>query len=464
VKKNSLLMAALLSLGLTTANAQIGLVYDFPVSGATVPAGPVILSGRTLYGTTLEGGAHSKGCIYSVDTNGTGYKDLYDFKNVFGPEGSLVLSGSTLFGVTRAGLSDSGCIFAIDTDGSGYTDLHDFMGPDGESPYGGLTLSGSVLYGMTLNGGAHHRGVIFSINTNGTGYTDMFNLDATTGCNPLGPLTLENGLLYGETVSGGANAAGDVFCIKPNGTGFRDLYDFNPNSIYGNDGYLTPLRNKLYGMVNQGGVGASGGIFSIDTNGGGFTDVYEFPGYFVDDAGGLTLVGNLFFGTNGDGGSNMTGDGAIFSIDTAGSGFRELYDFNGTYGAGLNGSLVYSKDKLYGTAEGGGSQNFGTVFKYDTTVIATGVNELIAKSEEVRIYPNPSNGMFNLTISNYELGINNTVEIYNMLGEKVYSNYQITKSSNYQIDLSSQPAGLYLYRVITQNGELAGEGKIEIQK
>ncbi|NNM95618.1 MAG: T9SS type A sorting domain-containing protein, partial [Bacteroidia bacterium] len=52
--------------------------------------------------------------------------------------------------------------------------------------------------------------------------------------------------------------------------------------------------------------------------------------------------------------------------------------------------------------------------------------------------------------------------IYNMLGEQVYSHYQITTPSEYQIDLSSQPAGIYLYRVITETGYLIGEGKFEI--
>jgi hypothetical protein len=56
------------------------------------------------------------------------------------------------------------------------------------------------------------------------------------------------------------------------------------------------------------------------------------------------------------------------------------------------------------------------------------------------------------------------VEVYNVLGEKVYSNYQITKSSNYQIDLSSQPNGVYLYRVIAEDGNLAGEGKLVIER
>ena len=41
---------------------------------------------------------------------------------------------------------------------------------------------------------------------------------------------------------------------------------------------------------------------------------------------------------------------------------------------------------------------------------------------ETKAFPNPSNGIFNLETMNGELRIKNTIEIYNMLGEEVYSN------------------------------------------
>jgi len=77
-----------------------------------------------------------------------------------------------------------------------------------------------------------------------------------------------------------------------------------------------------------------------------------------------------------------------------------------------------------------------------------GINEVEAESAEVKVYPNPNNGVFQLKITNYELGIENTVEIYNMLGEKVYSSPFITHNSSFIIDLSIQPAGNYLLRLV----------------
>ncbi|MGP8217270.1 MAG: T9SS type A sorting domain-containing protein [Bacteroidia bacterium] len=94
-----------------------------------------------------------------------------------------------------------------------------------------------------------------------------------------------------------------------------------------------------------------------------------------------------------------------------------------------------------------------------------GIQQLTNVAYNISVYPNPSNGVFQLRIKNSELGMKNTVEVYNMLGEKIYSsNYQIIKLSNHQIDISNQPAGIYLYRVVTEKGEYLGSGKLIIQK
>ncbi len=90
------------------------------------------------------------------------------------------------------------------------------------------------------------------------------------------------------------------------------------------------------------------------------------------------------------------------------------------------------------------------------------IPNIIKAETNFTIYPNPGNGVFTLQSSVVSGKL--SVEVYNVLGEKVYSHYQITKSSNYQIDLSSQPNGIYLYRVLTEDGSLIGEGKLFIQK
>lgn len=89
-----------------------------------------------------------------------------------------------------------------------------------------------------------------------------------------------------------------------------------------------------------------------------------------------------------------------------------------------------------------------------------GINKLISNNEW-KIFPNPSNGSFTLSLSNINEKCN--IEIYNVLGEKVYSQFNI-QHPTFKIDLSSQPNGIYLYRVIKDDKSLVGEGKVIVQR
>jgi hypothetical protein len=91
-----------------------------------------------------------------------------------------------------------------------------------------------------------------------------------------------------------------------------------------------------------------------------------------------------------------------------------------------------------------------------------GINELKTNYGGISLYPNPNNGVFQLAIRNEQFGIKNSVEVYNMLGEKVYQQHSIPNSP-FSINLSGQPSGVYLYRVITDSGTEVGEGKFIIQ-
>jgi hypothetical protein len=91
-----------------------------------------------------------------------------------------------------------------------------------------------------------------------------------------------------------------------------------------------------------------------------------------------------------------------------------------------------------------------------------GINELQITNYDIKVFPNPSiNGMFALVITNYELGIKNTLQIYNILGQPVYKAPLTTETT--QLNLSTEPKGIYLYRVVTNAGILAAQGKLIIQ-
>jgi len=76
------------------------------------------------------------------------------------------------------------------------------------------------------------------------------------------------------------------------------------------------------------------------------------------------------------------------------------------------------------------------------------------------IFPNPSNGIFTIE-SETEID-KASAEIYNVLGEKVYSQFS-TFNSPLLINISNQPSGVYFYRILKQDGSLAGEGKLMIE-
>jgi len=92
---------------------------------------------------------------------------------------------------------------------------------------------------------------------------------------------------------------------------------------------------------------------------------------------------------------------------------------------------------------------------------AEGIDGISDNSAQISVYPNPNNGQFTIESS---VGGASSVEIYNILGEKVYTrNLSTTKGTN-TINVSNQPNGVYLYRIVSDNGDLLGEGRIAIQK
>ena len=91
-------------------------------------------------------------------------------------------------------------------------------------------------------------------------------------------------------------------------------------------------------------------------------------------------------------------------------------------------------------------------------VLLTSVNEVPATSNELMVYPNPTTGKFWVSIPSGQVTSHKyqvtRIEIYNVYGEKIHHdvNFQINQSSNLQIDLSSQPAGIYFVRFRNESG------------
>jgi len=360
------------------------------------PQAGLILSGSILYGTASGGGSGGSGTVFALATNGTSYGTLYSFSatdtNGFnsdgsGPAAGLILSGNTLYGTTASGGSTgNGTVFKVNTDGSGFSNLYNFPASDtsgGQTPQAGLILSGNTLYGTTVGGGRAGMGTVFKINTNGSGFTTLYSFSATDtngfnsdGAAPQAGLILSGNMLYGTAHAGGTAGNGTIFAVATNGSGFATLYSFTG----GNDGAspqagLILSGNTLYGTANGGGSAGDGTLFAVKTNGTDFAPLYSFSatdinGFNTDGANpqaGLILSGNTLSGTAYGGGS--AGCGTVFAVSTDGTGFTTLLSFpqpSANSDGTLPGGLIISGNSLYGMATGGGSAADGTVFAVNT--------------------------------------------------------------------------------------------------
>jgi uncharacterized repeat protein (TIGR03803 family) len=177
---------------------------------------------------------------------------------------------------------------------------------------------------------------------------------------------------YGTTL--GLSGNGTVFALGTNGMGFTTLHSFpatnfifsqggpGPAPGYTNsDGVgptgLTLSGDILYGTAYLGGTNGNGTIFALNTNGTGFTTLHSFAASSLDSSGvyvnsdgahpiaftGLILSSNTLYGTANYGGN--AGNGTVFAINTNGTGFTTLYSFTATNsitGANNDGANPYA--------------------------------------------------------------------------------------------------------------------------
>jgi uncharacterized repeat protein (TIGR03803 family) len=431
------LMLACLGLPVTAAEAQtFATLHSFTNSpdGANAQGG-LILSGSTLYGTTIQGGSFGAGTVFRINANGTGLTNLHNFaavaynsglKAFTNSEGAypavvLVLLSNTLYGTTfYGGPSANGVVFSLKTDGSGFTNLHDFTvtsgtyltNSDGASPAAGLTASGNTLYGTTADGGSSGGGTVFAINSDGTGFTNLHSFVAgSDGSSPQAGLISSGNILYGTASSGGQWNSGTVFRINTNGTAFTNLYNFTQEYSTGNGDGAFPVAglvlagNTLYGTTEDGGSANLGVVFQVNTDGSSFTNLHSFTAFFANTnsdgalpyGGNLVISGSTLYGVASAGG--IANDGTVFRLKTDGSDFTTLHSFSATSGANsTNGdgasptaALLLSGGRLYGMAGLGGNAGHGTIFSLlasgpQLTIATAGTNVVLTWPTNTTIF------------------------------------------------------------------------------
>jgi len=217
-----------------TNTATFADIYTFTYTDGALPEAGLLAFSNSLLGVASVGGVGGNGVIYSIGNNALGYTNLYSFSatdasghNVDGalPRGGLILSGitNTVYGTaSEGGAYGYGTIYAINTDGSGFTNLYSFSnGTDGAYPYAALYLSNNTLFGTASQGGSNGTGTVFAINTDGTGFATVYTFSPVSGTNgtntdgayPVAGLASTNNILYGTAPLGGTNGAGTVYSI-----------------------------------------------------------------------------------------------------------------------------------------------------------------------------------------------------------------------------------------------------------
>jgi len=337
------------------------------------PRGSLILINGVFYGMTYQGGVNDIGVIFKMDKKNNNYVNLHEFTGGNGDGrlpyyGALTLLGSTLYGMTsEGGTNNYGVIFKIATNGNNYATIHEFANDnDGWEPYGSLLISDNKLYGMSHNGGKGD-GEIFKVDIDGKNYSTLhkFGDFSHDGLWPYGSLILFNNKLYGMTNEGGTNNAGTIFRIDLNGANYTNLHNFARTSGNGACPYgsLVYYDGVFYGMTKSGGADSFGVVFKINTDGSGYANLHEFNGNDGRYPYGNPMIYDYkIYGLIEDG---LSSHGAIFQMDIDGNNYTNLHNFHSNIYDGGNpyGSLTLFDDALYGMTSFGGSSAKGVIFK-----------------------------------------------------------------------------------------------------
>jgi uncharacterized repeat protein (TIGR03803 family) len=361
------------------------------------PFGAVVgLTGVLLAATSLPARAQTFDVLYSF----TGFADGGQ------AQGGVVRDAAdNIYGTTSSyGSGGGGTLFRIDPAGK-FSVMVSFDSEDGAGPIDPLLLNtAGDLYGTTWYEGAYGYGTVFEVNALGLLKVLHNFTGGTDGANPsAGLISDAAGNLYGTTLYGGdlscnsGTGCGTVFKLTPSGKE-TVLYSFTgaADGRFPQAGLVADVAGNLYGTTIYGGDlscnsgTGCGTVFKVDRAGaetvlysftGGTDGQFPYAGLVRDPAGDL-------FGTTSNGGASAYG--TVFEVDKAGT-ETVLHSFAaGADGATpVAGLVIGGAGNLYGTTEGGGTHNSGTVFE----VTASGTETVLHSFNGQSGGANPNAGL-----------------------------------------------------------------------
>ena len=260
-------------------------------TGYTPSSELAIDSSGDLYGVTWSGGDGRCHCgvLYELvppATVGAPWSQvvLHAFTNTGNdgrlPNGPVVLSSNTVYGVTRqGGLNDGGIVYQFipGNNGGTYSVLYSFGANSDASLPNGPVLPDSAgnLYGVTSLGGAFNAGAVYKLSPpQGVGpWTEsiLFSFGGgsqSSGITPVGNLLFDSlGNLYGVTEFGGASKVGVAYELSPASGSWTQNVLFNFSRPVGSSPLAgmtwNPSNGSLYGTTSAGGTYTHGSVFQL---------------------------------------------------------------------------------------------------------------------------------------------------------------------------------------------------------
>ena len=332
---------------------------------------------------------------------------------------------------------------------------------------GFIIIGSTESYGVVGGGGLDH---VYLIKTNSFGdtlWTKVYSGTEDDDANSVQQTNDGGYIIGGATNSFSANVDFDFFLIKTNSTG---------NTSWA----------KTYG-----GIGDDQGVYVIQTTDGGFaligqTNSFGAGGYDIyvikTNSNGDTLWTKTYGGTGDDNGNSIeqTSDGGYIITGCSysfGAGAGDLYliktDSLGNSGCDQSNTNTIVTDvtfQIFNPAtivSAGGKINSSPTLVSNGGIITTlctteGINEIVSLTYTISLSPNPFTTTTILTIQcTYH---NPSLFIYNLLGQ-VVETFHGTSLPNQQITIprNQLSAGMYFYKLIEDNKEVLGIGKMIVE-
>jgi uncharacterized repeat protein (TIGR03803 family) len=298
----------------------------------------------------------------------------------------------------------------------------------------------SVFVALASSADAAHINVLHDFN----------GLTASPGTFAFGP----GGVMYGVASQGGSAGHGTIYSFDPKTGAFTVLYNF----VGGADGAL-PVpglvldRDILYGATELGGPSNAGTVFSFDTKTATEHVLHSFsksdgsqPSY-----GPVMAANGKLYGAAGGGSSYY---GLLYEINPKTGIETIIHAFDGSDGEGPNALTLGPSGLLYGSAEGAGSNNAGTIFSFDTASNTfsfysfSGVGNLFAPLQNMVL---SQNGML------YGVTYNDLIYQFNPSSGAITAAYQFKSEQVYLLDnpLAVDAAGVVYGATIPEKSDVA---------